>query len=301
MSGRDPDAFAAESPGTHTTVGRGEQADATLGATVVLTGATAGIGRATALAFADRAGRLILHGLEREQDIRDLLGKVRAAMRPQARLDYFGADYGSLADVTRLARDIRAVTDRIDILINNAGRPGPPTRTVSDAGNEVTFQTNYLAPVVLTTRLIDLIGHDSPGRVINVASATHFSATLRPDDLNLAHHRYSASEAYAHSKLALVTYSCWLAAHRPSAWLDVVSMHPGVISTRLLHAMFTIAGHQPEHAAANIRYVASRRGDNGAYYDERSPVPPNPEASDPATQDRLQDITSRLLRGQLLS
>jgi NAD(P)-dependent dehydrogenase (short-subunit alcohol dehydrogenase family) len=121
------------------------------------------------------------------------------------------------------------------------------------------------------------------------------------DTLSLAHDPYSPSTAYAHSKLALVTYSCWLAAHRPSPSLDVVSMHPGVISTRLLHAMFSIAGDRLQYAAANIRYVASRRGDNGTYYDERTPQPPNPQASDPAIQNRLHDITSRTLRDQLPS
>ncbi|GII54322.1 retinol dehydrogenase [Planotetraspora thailandica] len=267
-------------------------------ATVVLTGATTGIGRATALSIADRAGHLILHGLEQEHEIADVLDAVRAAMRPDARLTYFAADYGDLADVTRLAVRIREATERIDILINNAARPGPPTRTISRAGNEITFQTNYLAPVLLTTRLIDLIGDGSRGRIVNVASATHLSATLFLDDLDLARHAYSPSTAYAHSKLALVAYSCWLAAHRPSRSIDVVSMHPGVIATRLLHAMFSIAGDRPEHAAANIRYVAMRRDDNGVYYDERTPEPPNPQASDEATQDRLHDITLRALHDQ---
>jgi NAD(P)-dependent dehydrogenase (short-subunit alcohol dehydrogenase family) len=267
----------------------------------VLTGATAGIGRATAFALADRARRLMLHGLEREQDVADLLRSVRASMSPHAALEYFMADFGDLHQVSQLAQNIRSVTDKVDILINNAGRPGPPTRTINEAGNEVTFQTNYLAPVALTTRLIDVIADDRPGRIINVASATHFSASLRFDDLGLAHDRYSASAAYAQSKLALVTYSCWLAAQRPSPSLDVVSMHPGVISTRLLHEMFAIDGAEPEHAAANIRYVASLLGDNGAYYDERNRVPPNAEASDPTTQDRLHDITSRLIRQQLPS
>jgi NAD(P)-dependent dehydrogenase (short-subunit alcohol dehydrogenase family) len=286
---------------TSPTVGRAEELDAIREATIVLTGATTGIGRATALAIADRPGKLILHGLEPEHDVADLLAMVRAAMHPEAQLRYFAADYGELANVTRLARDIRAATDRVDILINNAARPGPPTHSVSGAGHEVTLQTNYLAPVVLTTALIDLIGKRPPGRIVNVASATHHSATLRLDDLNLAHQRYSPSTAYAHSKLALVTYSCWLAAHRPRSSVEVVSMHPGIISTRLLHAMFSIAGDRPEDAAANIRSVASRRGDNGTYYDQRTPEPPNPQASDPAIQNRLHELTSRILRDQLSS
>jgi NAD(P)-dependent dehydrogenase (short-subunit alcohol dehydrogenase family) len=263
--------------------------------TVVLTGATSGIGRATALVLADRAGHLILHGLEDEHEVTDLLRTVRDWMRPGTRLDYIPANYHHLADVERLARRVRAATDRIDLLVNNAARPGPPTRTLGDAGHEITFQTNYLAPVLLTSRLTDLIGAARRGRIVNIASATHLSAALLLDDLSLARHPYSPSTAYAHSKLALVTYSCWLAAHRPSRSLEVVSMHPGVISTPLLHAMFSVTGDRPERAAANIAFVASRRDDNGTYYDERVPASPNPQATDQAQQERLHELTLKAL------
>lgn len=282
-------------PDTRPTGEPAHELDPIRAATIVLTGATTGIGRATALVLASEASHLILHGLEREHDIADLLRTVRTTMRPDTRLSYFRADYGDLAQVERLAKRIRSATDRIDVLINNAARPGPPARTVNAAGNEITFQTNYLAPVLLTSRLIDLIGDGRRGRIVNVASATHLSATLLLDDLVLAHHPYSPSSAYAHSKLALVTYSCWLAAHRPRRSLEVVSVHPGVISTRLLHTMFSVDGDPPEHAAANLRYVASRRADNGTYYDERNPTPPNPQARDRARQDRLHDLTVRTL------
>lgn len=182
---------------------------------IVLTGATAGIGRATALAIAQQAGHLILHGLEEQDKVADLLDAMRTTMHPEARLTYLRADYGDLANVTRLAHQIRATTDRIDLLINNAARPGPPTRTLDDAGHEITLTTNYLAPVLLTTTLIDLLGHRARGRIVNVASATHLTATLYPDDLDLARHRYTPSTAYAHAKLALVTHTCRLATHRP--------------------------------------------------------------------------------------
>lgn len=181
-------------------------------ATIVLTGATSGIGRATALAIAERAGHLILYGLERQDDVAGLLDAVRTVMRPDGRLTYLPADYGDLANVTRLAQRIRATTDRIDLLINNAARPGPPTRTVSGAGNEITLQTNYLAPVLLTTKLIDLMGDGSRGRIVN---------------------------------------------------------------------------------------VASRHDDNGAYYDERTPAAPNPQASDRTTQERLHRATTQAIEGEL--
>ncbi|WP_127502959.1 SDR family NAD(P)-dependent oxidoreductase [Actinoplanes solisilvae] len=257
--------------------------------TIVLTGASSGIGRATALILAGQADHLVLHGLGPESSV----GAVRAAMRPGTTLTYLRADYEDLSEVDRLAAEIRAVTGSIDLLINNAARPGAPARTITAAGNEVTFQVNYLAPALLTTRLLDLVA----GRVVNVASATHFSASLDLDDVEHGPHRYSPSAAYAYSKLALVTYTCWLAAHRPSPSIDVVSMHPGVIATGLLHAMFSITGDSPEHAAGNIRYVASLRDDNGTYYDERDPQAPNTQATDPLVQDRLHELTTVLTRG----
>ncbi|MFC0526237.1 SDR family NAD(P)-dependent oxidoreductase [Phytohabitans kaempferiae] len=259
---------------------------------IVLTGATTGIGRATALALAHRASPLILHGLEPADEVADLLRAVRAGMPAGAELFYFAADFGDLDEAERLVHDIRGVTERVDLLVNNAARPGPPTHTLTGTGNEITFQTNYLAPVVLTTGLLDRV---EAGRIVNVASATHLSASLHLDDLTLARGRYSPAAAYAHSKLALVTYSCWLAAHRPSPSVEVVSVHPGVIATGLLHAMFSVGGDRPEHAADNIVYVAGRHGDNGTYYDERRPEPPNPEAAEPATQDRLHAATLDIL------
>jgi NAD(P)-dependent dehydrogenase (short-subunit alcohol dehydrogenase family) len=263
----------------------------------MLTGATSGIGRATALAIADRAELLVMHGLEPEREVGDLLRAVRAGMRPDAELIYLAADFGDLAAVADLVAAVRGVTSWIDLLINNAARPGPPTRTLTAEGNEVTFQTNYLAQVALTSGLMTPIGNGSRGRVVNVASATHLSAHLRLDDLTFAGRGYSPSAVYAHAKLALVTYSCWLAEHRPSPSLEVVSVHPGVISTPLLHAMFSITGDTPEHAAGNLRHVAWLRDDNGTYYDERLPAPPNPQATDRAVQESLHEVTVRLLRG----
>jgi NAD(P)-dependent dehydrogenase (short-subunit alcohol dehydrogenase family) len=262
---------------------------------ILLTGASSGIGRATALAIADRADHLILHGLEPEPGVADLLHRVRTVMGAGTALSYLPADFSNLDDVGGFVQGVCGGIDRMDLLINNAARPGPPTRTLTADGNEITFQTNYLAPVALTNGMLELLGNSPRPRIVNVASATHLSASLRLDDLTFARHGYSPSAVYAHAKLALVTYSCWLAEHRPTATLDVVSIHPGVISTPLLHAMFSIPGDRPEHAAANITHVASLRGDNGTYYDERSPAAPNPQATDPVAQDRLYQVTVGLL------
>jgi len=262
-----------------------------VGKTVVLTGATTGIGRATALALAPQPAMLIIHGPQEPTEMVGLTRSLQARMAPGAELAYFCADYGDLASVVQLARDIRSLTHRVDVLINNAARPGPPSRSLSSDGNELTLQTNYLAPVALTTQLLGLIGRDQPGRIVNIASATHLSAELYLDDLNLAHHAYSPVIAYAQSKLALVTYTCWLSQHLPRPSMAAVSMHPGVIATTLLHQMFGAGGDLPEHGASNILQVASHTGDNGTYYDEQRPASPNPTALDATTQNRLHQLT----------
>lgn len=260
-----------------------ERVDPTTG-TVVLTGATTGIGRATALRLAPRAAALVLHGLEPVAP--DLLAEVRAAQPPGAGLGYLGADFGSLDAVRRLADGIRAAAARIDLLIDNASRPGPGRRTESADGFEVTFQTNYLATVLLTDALRDRLG-----RVLVISSATHHSSTLDLDDLQFARRGYSPVAAYARSKLAEVTYAGWLARQG----VDAASMHPGVIATRLLAGMFAVEGDPPDHAAGNVVHVAGLDDVRGAYFDERRRVAPHPSATDPDVQDRLRELTLSLL------
>jgi NAD(P)-dependent dehydrogenase (short-subunit alcohol dehydrogenase family) len=263
-------------------------------ATVLLTGATSGIGRATALALAPRVGRLMVHGPGPPEAVAAALGEVRERLRAGAEVDLLTADYGRLDDVVRLADQVRARTGRLDILINNAGRAGPARRTMTDDGNEVTLQTNYLAPIALTTLLLDLMAQQDRARIVNVASATHLSATLDLGDLDLRH-GYSPVTAYAQSKLAVVTATCWLADHPPHPGIEAVSLHPGIIATDLLHAMFSIGGDRPEQAARNIVAVAARTGDSGTYYDEARPAAPNPLARDRRIQERLHDLTATRL------
>lgn len=260
------------------------------GRTILITGATSGIGQAAAQALAPRAGRLLVHGPEPIDLVAPVLADLRARLGDGASLDYFQADYGRLAEVTRLAGAVTAATERLDLVINNAARPGAPTRTVTADGNEQTLQVDYLAPVALTSLLLDRLAGQDRARIVNVASATHLSAPLDLDDLDLRR-GYSPVTAYAQAKLAVVTYTCWLAGHVPHPGVEAVSVHPGVIATELLHAMFSIGGASPEGAGRTLVAVAGRSGDNGTYYDESRPADPNPLARDPSVQQRLLDVT----------
>jgi NAD(P)-dependent dehydrogenase (short-subunit alcohol dehydrogenase family) len=266
------------------------------GKSVLLTGATSGIGRATALALAPSIGQLLLHGAESIDSVSGLMHAVRLRLQPGGEAAYLQADYGRLAGVTRLAEQVRSRTDHLHLLINNAARPGSPVRTLNVDGNELTFQVNYLAHVALTSLLREHMQGHGGARIVNVASATHLSVTFRWNDMDLASD-YSPTTAYARSKLALVTYTCWLADRLSAPEVEVVSMHPGVISTCLLHAMFAVDGDPPAVAADRLVAVASHTGDNGSYYDEAKPATPNPLALDTDVQSRLHELTARRLAG----
>ena len=262
--------------------------------TVLLTGAD-GIGLATAHRLAPRVRHLILHGPQPDEDVQRLTSDVRRGMGGGSTLTYVRADYGELAHVRTLAARVADTAERLDILINNAGRAGPPRRTLSIDGNEITLQTNYLAPFLLTTMLRPLLEGGHRSRIVNVASATHLSATLQLDDLGLARHEYSPIRAYTQSKLALVTYTCALAEQLGAGLCEAVSLHPGVITTRLLDSLFRMQGDPPAQAATNIVHVASTAEHiNGRYYDERQPAQPNPMALDTGTQQALLRISSEL-------
>jgi NAD(P)-dependent dehydrogenase (short-subunit alcohol dehydrogenase family) len=264
------------------------------GARILVTGATSGIGLATARSLAPRASRLLVHGPEPHDEVEPVIAGLRARLGDGASLTYLQADYGQLVEVARLGADVLAATDRLDVVVNNAGRPGASTRTVTADGNEQTLQVDYLAPIALTTLLLDRLAEQDRARIVNVSSATHLSATLDLDDIDLRH-GYTPVTAYAQAKLALVTYTCWLADHLPHPGIEVVAVHPGIIATDLLHAMFGIGGDDPEHAARTVVDVAGRSGDNGTYYDETHPAEPNPAARDRRVQQRLHELTTERL------
>lgn len=256
--------------------------------TVVLTGGTSGIGAATARRIAESGRRLLVHGPEPHSAVRPLLDELRS--RGQAEVVYAQADFDRLDDVEALAGQVVTVTDQVDVLINNAGRPGAESRRCSADGYEATLQTNYLAAVLLTERLLPLI--PATGRVVHVSSATHLSAHLDLDDLHFQH-GYQPAAAYARSKLALVAHAVRQSRYyRPR----IVSVHPGVVNTRLLHAMFAVQGENAPYGAANVIHAACDPGvPSGAYLDERRVAEPAGQVRVASFRDDLHRRTMALL------
>jgi NAD(P)-dependent dehydrogenase (short-subunit alcohol dehydrogenase family) len=259
-------------------------------ARILLTGATSGIGLAAATTLAGLPHQLVLHGPESEGDAADVVDRIARAAHPGTTIRYVSADFTRLDAPRRLAERVLADTDQLDVLINNAAIPGPLTATIGAAGTELAYQVNYLAGTLLTHHLLPRL-HER-GRIVNVASATHFGATLDVDDLDFRRRSYSPSAAYAQSKLAIVTYSNWLATRVAQT---VVSIHPGVVSTRLLHAMFAVGGGSTDVGGANLANAASADLRSGTYLDESTPSSPSPESLDRGSQEVLVADTVRRL------
>ncbi len=169
-----------------------------------------------------------------------------AELSERADVVYLRADYGDLAAVARLAGDVRAACPGgVDLLVNNAARPGPPSRTLSADGHEVTLQTNYLGAVCADHAAARRGGRRPAGarRQRRVGHALLGDAGARRPRVRPV--GLLPSTACARYKLALVSWSCRLATQRPRDTVDVVSVHPGVIATGLLHAMFSVGGDSP--------------------------------------------------------
>ncbi len=193
--------------------------------TILITGATDGLGRALAHRLAEDGATLILHGRDRDRlegtadDIRD----AHRVARPRTVL----ADLAELAQVRRLAAQVRAATDRLDVLVSNAGigggEPDGRSRRTSADGYELRFAVNYLAGFLLTVELLPLLRRSAPARIVNVASIGQHPLDF--DDL-MIERGYTGIRAYGQSKLAQIMSGFHLSGRVPAAEVTVNSLHP---------------------------------------------------------------------------
>lgn len=250
--------------------------------TVVLTGATSGIGEATARLLVARCDVLVVHGPETEDAVAGLLGELRSA--PGAVVHYVSADFTLLDDVVRMAAEVRELVPHIDLLVNDAGVPGAPTRMLTADGFERTLQVNALAPALLTRLLVPILAEGA--RIVNVGSSAHRVESFHLDDPDLAH-GYSPVAAYARSKLAMVTWSSLLADEEAGTSTTVVALCPGLNDTPLSAAMTGGIGGPPSQGAARVLYAAIAAVPSGSYLEHDRVVAPSPEVSDPRNRELL--------------
>jgi len=263
--------------------------------TILITGASDGIGKQTALDLARAGARVLLHGRDESRTLA-ALQNIRQAV-PSAHLSLYLADFSSLKEVCHLADQLRKDHQRLDVLVNNAGSFSREKRLSAD-GFELTYAVNHLAPFLLTLLLLDLLKAAAPARIVNVASNAHRNLTAVDMDNLQAEKAYSGYDAYALSKLAKILVSSALARRLRNHNVAVNSLHPGVIDTKLLRMSWNSPGDSIEEGAMTSVYLASSpevEGVTGRFYSRMREKSPSELAQDEALQEQFWRISMDML------
>ena len=273
------------------------------GRTVLVTGGSGGIGKATALGLAAMGAHLAITGRDRAR-AEEAAREIRAAGGGQVHV--FVADLTSQAEVRRLAGEVTESLSRIDVLVNNAGGFWN-TRHVTADGLERTFAVNHLAPFLLTGLLLGRLTHSAPARVVTVASSAHASGRLDFDDLQ-GERSYSGARAYSQSKLANVMFTYELARRLQGTAVTANALHPGVVRTsfgaedpsgvqRLLVPFMRPVMKSPAQGAATSIHLASApdlEQVTGRYFAASKPRRSAPRSYDQAAAERLWQVSADL-------
>src|ERR1700676_5293299 len=204
-------------------------ADAPLmaGESVLCTGGTGGIGKATAIGLAALGARVGITGRDPARTEAAAAG-IRATPGSPA-VDAFAADLSVQAGVRRLAVQVLDTYPRLDVLVNNAGGFWAHRHVTAD-GLEHTFAVNHLAPFLLTRLLLDRLKASAPARIVTVSSGAHTTGKIDFGDLQ-GERRYSGQRAYSQSKLANVMFTYELARRLDGTGVTAAVLHPGVVRT----------------------------------------------------------------------
>ena len=256
--------------------------------TILVTGSTDGIGRATARALARQGHRILLHGRDpaKGREVIREIGKEAGS----ASLDFVAADLSSMEGVRALASGVGDRVDRLDVLVNNAGVYNAK-RTLTADGFETTFAVNLLAPFLLSRLLTPLLKEGAPARIVNVASSAHFDAEEIDWDNLQGEKEYDGWGAYARSKLGVVLMTYATARALDPGEITVNCLHPGVICTKLLHSAFPVYPCDPPEVGARTSvYLATSprvEGITGKYFDGMREARSSSISHDRDVQERL--------------
>jgi NAD(P)-dependent dehydrogenase (short-subunit alcohol dehydrogenase family) len=266
--------------------------------TVLVTGATDGLGKALAGELAARGATVLLHGRSEER-LEESLRKIREATGDDHARGYC-ADFASLAEVRRLAGEVARDHGRLDLLVNNAGigggRPGARREESAD-GHELRFAVNYLAPFLLTDLLLPLLRASAPARIVNVASAGQ--APIDFEDVMLEH-GYDGMRAYSQSKLAQIMFTFDLAERLGEEGPDVTvnALHPAsLMNTKMVYESFGYTTSTIETGVeATLRLAVSPElaGVSGRYFDGLREARANEQAYDRGARRRLRRLSEEL-------
>jgi NAD(P)-dependent dehydrogenase (short-subunit alcohol dehydrogenase family) len=262
------------------------------GKTALITGSTDGVGRMVARKLAEAGAHVLVHGRDQDRGSR----VVADIAQSNGTAEFVAADLASLTEVRRLAETIRGRTDRLDILINNAGigTAGASRQTSAD-GHELRFAVNYLAGFLLTHLLLPIIRQSAPARIVNVASAGQQKLDFA--DIMLTR-GYSGARAYCQSKLAQIMFTIDLAGELAGTGVTVNALHP---ATYMDTTMVRRAGVTPmssveqgADAILNLATSPALAERSGRYFNGLREAHADPQAYDPAARQRLRAISMEL-------
>jgi NAD(P)-dependent dehydrogenase (short-subunit alcohol dehydrogenase family) len=275
------------------------------GKTVLITGASSGIGFHAAIELARRGACIAMVGRDPERS--ETAARDVRARSGSTEVSLFICDFSSLAAVRQLAETFRARYDRLDVLINNAGGVNK-LRTTTVDGIETTFAVNHLAGFLLTELLLDLVLASAPARIVTVASVGHRQGTLDFADLQFER-GYSIMRAYSRSKLANVLFARELARRLAGTGVTSNSLHPGAVDTRiwsgapwwaqpLIQVVFRRFFISAEEGGSYIVRLAANpelESTTGEYFEKDKLRVPAPLARDQALARRLWDVSAAMV------
>jgi len=278
------------------------------GKVCMITGATSGIGKATALGLARMDADIVIVGRDRALG-EATLDELRAASG-NANVHLLLADLSSQNAIRQLAADFKSLGLPLHVLINNAGT-SLTRRSVTVDGIETIFAVNYLAPYLLTNLLLGKLIESAPARVVNVAGDFHRKATLKFDDL-MSERDYSGFQANNQAKLALILFTYELARRLMGTRVTANCLHPGAVATdsvlkdpdvpafaKIMFRLFRRFFLSREEGAETSVYLASApevAAVSGKYFIKKRPVASSPESYDATIARRLWDVSLRLTR-----
>jgi len=274
------------------------------GKTVVITGATSGIGQVAAEKLASMGARMVLVARDPKRG-EATMAKLRHLGPGNHSIFY--ADLSRLIEMKRVADEIAAAEPRIDVLINNAGAMFG-SRQITEDGLELTFALNHMSYFVLANRLYDRLRAATPARLINTASDAHKGQKLNFDDLQSLR-KYRGFSVYGRTKLCNILHASELAKRWAGSGVTANSLHPGFVNTRFgggvsgfLGIGFAVAklfAITPEQGAETIVYLASSQDEsvvkaNGLYFNKCKVATPTAEARDAESARRLWEASEKL-------
>jgi len=264
------------------------------GKTVLITGATDGIGKKTAIELARMGATVIVHGRKKSRGD-EVLEEIQSFSKNGV-ASYENGDLSSLSKVNKLVRSISEKHDKIDVLINNAGvfQRG---QSFSDDRFEMTFAVNHLAHFSLSLQLLPLLKKAEQGRIITVSSVAHTNSP-RIDFTDIQDiNSYIDYSAYALSKLANVMFSNELSDRLKDTAITSNSLHPGVITTKLLYEGFGISGKAVDEGCKTSIFLASDKGiaaTTGKYFSDGKEAIPSPYSYDPTVRKNLWGLSEEI-------